>query len=100
MRMHGPQRAEMTKAPTGPRLTVREPTPDRFKDVETIFNARGCSVARQCWCMFYRRSGEQPKPPKGVTRAAANRAALKSLVDAGKPPGLIGYRGKTPVGWI
>jgi ribosomal protein S18 acetylase RimI-like enzyme len=35
-----------------------------------------------------------------MTRAQANRAALKSLVDAGNPPGLIGYRGKVPVGWI
>lgn len=25
---------------------------------------------------------------------------MKSLVDDGPPPGLIGYRGKTPVGWV
>lgn len=35
-----------------------------------------------------------------MTRAQANRAALKALVDAGNPPGLIGYRGKVPVGWV
>ena len=35
-----------------------------------------------------------------MTRSQANRAALKALVDAGKPPGLIGYRGKVPVGWV
>jgi GNAT superfamily N-acetyltransferase len=35
-----------------------------------------------------------------MTRAQANRAGLKALVDAGKPPGLIGYRGKVPVGWV
>jgi GNAT superfamily N-acetyltransferase len=35
-----------------------------------------------------------------MTRAKANRAALKALVNAGNPPGLIGYRGKVPVGWV
>jgi ribosomal protein S18 acetylase RimI-like enzyme len=35
-----------------------------------------------------------------MTRAQANRAGLKALVDAGHPPGLIGYRGTVPVGWI
>ena len=49
--------------------------------------------------MFYRRSGSS-EPPAGLSRAKANRAELKQLVDAGKPPGLIGYRGKTPVGWV
>jgi GNAT superfamily N-acetyltransferase len=35
-----------------------------------------------------------------MTRAQANRAALKALVDAGHPPGLIGYHGQVPVGWV
>jgi ribosomal protein S18 acetylase RimI-like enzyme len=81
------------------KLTVAPLTPDRWSDLETIFNARGCSVARCCWCMAYRVSGSH-KLPYGVTRSQANRTALKALVDAGKPPGLIGYRGKVPVGWI
>jgi ribosomal protein S18 acetylase RimI-like enzyme len=38
--------------------------------------------------------------PPGVTRSQANPAGLKALVDAGNPPGLIGYRGKVPVGWV
>lgn len=82
-----------------PRLTVRPLTPGRWGDLEAIFKARGCSVARGCWCMYYRRSGAH-EPPPGKTRSQANRAELKALVDSGPPPGLIGYRGKTPVGWI
>jgi ribosomal protein S18 acetylase RimI-like enzyme len=35
-----------------------------------------------------------------MTRAKANRADLKALVDSGRPPGLIAYRGKVPVGWV
>ena len=82
------------------KLTVRPLTPERWSDVEAIFNAKGCSIARGCWCMFYRRSGSSDEPPTGMSRADANRAALKALVDSGKPPGLIGYRGNTPVGWV
>jgi GNAT superfamily N-acetyltransferase len=81
------------------KLTIQPLTPACWSDLETIFNAKGCSIARFCWCMSYRRSGSRlPRP--GKTRAQANRAELKALVDGGNPPGLIGYRGKTPVGWV
>jgi ribosomal protein S18 acetylase RimI-like enzyme len=82
------------------RLIVAPLTPDRWTDLEAIFGAKGCSVARSCWCMAYRLSGSRGPLPPGVTRAQANRAALKALVDAGHPPGLIGYRGNLPVGWV
>src|SRR5204862_3468328 len=52
------------------------------------------------WCMAFRLSGSREPLPPGMTRAQANRAGLKALVDAGNPPGLIGYRGKLPVGWV
>jgi hypothetical protein len=67
------------------KLTVAPLTPDRWSDLEAIFNAKGCSVARGCWCMAYRLSGSREPLPPGMTRAQANRAALKALVDAGKP---------------
>lgn len=50
--------------------------------------------------MSYRRSGAREPLESGVSRAQANRADLKALVDAGNSPGLIGYRSKAPVGWI
>jgi GNAT superfamily N-acetyltransferase len=80
------------------KLTVVPLTSKRWPDLEAIFMARGCSVARGCWCMEYRQCGSQFATWKA--RAAANRAGLKALVDAGHPPGLIAYRGKTPVGWV
>jgi GNAT superfamily N-acetyltransferase len=82
------------------KLTVLPVTPDRWSDLEAVFTARGCSVARGCWCMSYRRSGAQEPLPAGTSRAEANRADLKALVDAGKLPGLIAYHGKVPVGWV
>jgi len=81
------------------KITVLPATPQRWPDLEAIFAARGCSVARGCWCMFYRRSGGSGWPTGGA-RAKQNRAALKALVDTGPPPGLIAYRGKAPVGWV
>ncbi|HET9652327.1 MAG TPA: GNAT family N-acetyltransferase [Usitatibacter sp.] len=80
-------------------ITVRPLTPERWTDLETVFAGKGCSVARQCWCMAYRRSGPSPQP-KGMTRAQRNRADLKALARRDPPPGLIGYHGKTPVGWV
>jgi len=82
------------------RITLRALTMECWRDFETIFDARGCSVARGCACMFYRRSGAARPLPAGQSRAMANRADMKRLVAAGVMPGLIGYRGGQPVGWI
>jgi ribosomal protein S18 acetylase RimI-like enzyme len=82
------------------KLTVLPATPERWEDVETIFHARGCSVARNCWCIHYRRTGAPAPVPAGTTRAAVYRAALRDLVESGTPPGLIAYRDELPVGWI
>jgi ribosomal protein S18 acetylase RimI-like enzyme len=49
--------------------------------------------------MHYRHRGPAPVPA-GKTYAEARRAELKALVDTGPPPGLIGYRGRVPVGWV
>ncbi len=82
------------------KLTVRPLTRERWRDLEALFNAKGCSVARGCWCMYYRRSGSPGSLRPGTTRSQANRADLKALLGSGEPPGLIGYRGKVPVGWV
>ena len=82
------------------KLTVLPLMPERWPDLEALFNAKGCSVARGCWCMYYRRSGARERLPAGTTAVQANRADLKKLIHGSTPPGLIGYRGKTPVGWV
>ena len=81
-------------------LVVRPLTPARWPDLEAIFNAKGCSVARGCWCMYYRVSGKGAltRPGDGQRRSA--KEALRALADQDPPAGLIGYRGKTPVGWL
>lgn len=81
-------------------VVVRPLTPARWPDLEAVFNARGCSVARGCWCMYYRVSGKGPLTRPGETRASLGKQALKRLAAKDPPPGLVGYRGTTPVGWI
>ena len=80
-------------------IEARPLTPQRFDDLVALFNGRGGSQVRGCWCMFYRRSGGID-PPAGVTAAQYNRHALKALIDKGTVPGLIGYRDGRPVAWI
>lgn len=81
-------------------IDVRPLTPGRWPDVEAIFNARGCGVARGCWCVFYRHTGRSPPRPPGVTLGELRRRELEGLAAEDPPPGLIGYRSGTPVGWI
>jgi GNAT superfamily N-acetyltransferase len=81
-------------------VVVHPLTLTRWHDLESVFNAKGCSVARGCWCMYYRLSGKGPLTRPGEAQRSRSKEALKQLAAQNPPPGLIGYRGKTPVGWI
>jgi GNAT superfamily N-acetyltransferase len=86
---------------SGATLRTKPLTPDTWADFESVFNARGCSVARNCWCMYYRRSGRVAGA--GVTNwpgRDANKSAMRRCVKDGEFIGLVGYRGAEPVGWI
>ena len=68
-------------------------TPERWDDLEELFGPRGACAG--CWCMFMRLPLAEFRRGKG----AGNRRALRALV-AQRPPGLIAYAGREPVGWI
>jgi GNAT superfamily N-acetyltransferase len=78
------------------KLEVRPLTKDRWGDLVELFGRPGGSIVRGCWCMYYRRSGGG----SGVGPGEPNKRGLKSLVDGGTVPGLIGYADGSPVGWI
>jgi GNAT superfamily N-acetyltransferase len=77
------------------KLEIHPLTKERWKDLVELFSRPGASIVRGCWCMAYRTSGRI-----GTYSAERNKKALKSLVDGGCVPGLIGYERKSPVGWI
>ncbi len=60
--------------------------------METVFGERG--VARRCFCMHWRR------PDGGHQDDLDNRERYAAVVEVGPPPGLIGYVGDQPVGWV
>lgn len=90
--------AAVGRAPVA--LQIHPLTPARWPDLEALFAARGCAQARACWCMYYRLSGPGSDLSGASQGASERRGKLKALVDAGKPPGLLGYRNGVPVGWV
>lgn len=79
-----------------PKYAVYPVTPDRWPDLEALFGPTGACAG--CWCMWWRLTRAQ----FGVQArggGAANRAALKAIIDSGGVPGLLAYQGDAPVGW-
>jgi GNAT superfamily N-acetyltransferase len=80
-------------------MTIEPLIRERWKDLVELFDRRGASIARNCFCMCYRRTGKHVPPP-GLTYSQSNRRQLKALVDRGVVPGLLGYEDGRPIGWI
>jgi len=79
-------------------LRVVPVTPDRWDDMCTLFERRGPRggmrnvPAYGCWCMYWRDRSLQHGEPK--------KRAMRTLVRAGREPGLLAYDGDEPVGWV
>jgi GNAT superfamily N-acetyltransferase len=65
----------------------------RWKDFEALFGERGACGG--CWCMFPRLRRTDFQRQKG----AANKKAMRRIVQSGPPPGLVAYADGQPVGW-
>jgi GNAT superfamily N-acetyltransferase len=50
--------------------------------------------------MYYRVSGKSSYTRPSEGQRSWSKEALKALIDRDPPPGLLGYLGKTPVGWV
>ena len=66
-------------------------TPDRWPDVEAVFQGPG--DPGRCWCQWFYRGAKADR-----AHADANREALRRQVDA-RPPGVLGYLDGAPSGW-
>jgi GNAT superfamily N-acetyltransferase len=74
-------------------LTVRELSKDTWGDFEDVLGKNG--GARGCWCMHWRLSIAEFMSSKGD----GNKRAMRRLADRKSPPGVVIYRGTTPVAW-
>ena len=81
------------RATRQPRVDVRPLEPATWPDLERLFGARRAYGG--CWCMFFRQSSREFERNEGE----ANRRALKALVKAGEPTGLLAYEGGEAIGW-
>jgi hypothetical protein len=61
------------------KLTLLPLTPARWGDLEALFGARGCSIARSCWWMACRVRGDRKPLPPGL-------ASGTSTLDGGSRP--------------
>ena len=86
-------RREPASAAGAARWRIVPVTPARWDDLEQLFGPRGACAG--CWCMFMRLPLAEFRRGKGE----GNRRALRALV-AERPPGLLAYAGREPVGWI
>ncbi len=78
-------------------FNARPLTRQTWGDLEELFDLPGGSIVRGCYCMYYRRSGSASV---GAAAGDGNKSQLSALVESGVRPGLVGYLGESPVGWI
>ncbi|MGD2147156.1 MAG: GNAT family N-acetyltransferase [Anaerolineae bacterium] len=80
-------------ASDAPNLSFREVDAGRWADFERLFESRG--GPKSCWCMVWRQTPEEAKPPDGSSR----KQAMFKRVSSGVPVGILGYLGDEPVAW-
>jgi len=75
-------------------ITTRPLTEDTWEDFLTVMGPRGGEAG--CFCMFNRLTGRE----FGSNQGDGNRELMHRIVQSGEVPGLIGYEGPMPVGWV
>ena len=84
----------MSPRRTAAALEIHPLTLERWSDFETLFGANGACGG--CWCMAWRAAS-----PKAFEagKGEGHKRAMKRIVKAGPPPGLLAYAGDEAVGW-
>ncbi|GAB4351957.1 MAG: GNAT family N-acetyltransferase [Oricola sp.] len=76
------------------KLDVVPLTAGRWADFEALFGKQGACYG--CWCTYFRLAPKQRK----ANSAMDNKAHIRARIEAGPPPGLIGYLEGEPVAWM
>jgi GNAT superfamily N-acetyltransferase len=74
------------------KFTAKPVTEANWRDLEALFEGKG--GPGYCWCMAFR-----PMKRRGAAGKADRKAALRGLVRAGAPIGILGYAGGEAVAW-
>ena len=74
-------------------VEIRPATPDRWPDIETVFEGPGDPA--KCWCAFWYASNKDFRAGWGDD----NRTVLQNRVTDGLEPGVLAYVDGLPVGW-
>src|SRR5580700_5605610 len=72
---------------------IRPVSPGRWDDVAEVMGENGGYSG--CWCMFWRLDNQEIH----TKTASDNRAALREMIAAGQPIGLLLYQDDQPAGW-
>lgn len=73
---------------------ARPLTPERWGDFETVFGPQGACYG--CWCTAFK----IPAFVRTVMEDEEKKEFMRARVEAGPPPGLIGYLGEVPFAWV
>jgi GNAT superfamily N-acetyltransferase len=79
-------------------LDIRPVTPERWPDMVDLFERRGPrgghrnTPAYGCWCMYWR--------DRSLAHGEPKKRAMRTLVRAGREPGLLGYDDGSVIGWV
>ena len=75
-------------------IGCRPLTSDRWADLERLFGPERGACAG-CWCMWFKLR----RPEWDAAGRAGRKAMFRAAVEAGPPPGVLGYAEDEPVGW-
>ena len=73
-------------------FVIRPVTPDLWPALEDLFGKHG--ACNGCWCMYWRIGSRYRQRDR-----SENKAAFKTIVKRGPPPGLVALDGDKAVGW-
>lgn len=76
-------------------LFIKPLTLSNWDDFEDLFGSRGACGG--CWCMSFRLNKKEFEIGK---KDNVNKGRMRSLVESGRPAGIIGYLGRIPVSWM
>jgi len=76
------------------KLDVVPLTADRWPDFESLFGRQGACYG--CWCTYFRLAPKQRK----ANSSEDNKDFIRSRIEAGPPPGLLGYLDGAAIAWM